>query len=258
MTDQVIVTLEKGVQILTINRPERKNALNAAMYHALADNIDRAETDPNIRVTLITGTGDAFTTGSDVGLFAATNAAPPSEPDPHNPFPPSLMAAKKPVVAAVNGFAVGLGVTMLLHCDLVYAAKSATFQMPFVKLGLLPEFGSTVMLPRLVGLQKATELLFLSKRFTAEEAKEMGLVAEVFSDSELASEALTRAQAIAALAPNAVKITKALLRDADRQAVKAQVEAEDALFFPQLRSSEATEAISAFFEKRPADYSKVS
>lgn len=162
------------------------------------------------------------------------------------------MAANKPVVAAVNGFAVGLGVTMLLHCDLVYAAKSATFQMPFVKLGLVPEFGSTVLLPRLVGLQKATELLLLGKRFTADQAETMGLVAGVFPDNELLGEAL------ATLAPNAVKITRALLRDADRPFVAAQVEAEDAQFFPQLLSAEAKEALSAFFEKRPADYSKVA
>ncbi|HEX7886460.1 MAG TPA: enoyl-CoA hydratase [Phenylobacterium sp.] len=258
MTEQVIVTLEKGVQVLTLNRPDKKNALNGEMYHALADGLDRAERDPNIRVTLITGTGGSFTSGTDVGIFAEANSTPLDPAEPGNPFPPRLMTVEKPVVAAVNGLAVGIGVTMLLHCDLVYAAKSATFQTPFVKLGLVPELGSSLLLPRLVGLQKATELFLMAKKITAEQAQAMGLVAEVFPDDELLGEALARAQALAAMPPNAVKVTKALLKDPDRQFVAAQVDAEDAHFFPRLRSAEAKEAFSAFFEKRPADFSKVS
>lgn len=258
MTEQVLVTMDRGVQILTLNRPEKKNALNAAMYRVLTERIAQAEHDPSIRVTLITGAGGAFTSGSDVGHFAETNAAPADSAEPVNPFPPGLMAAKKPVVAAVNGVAVGIGVTMLLHCDLVYAAKSATFQLPFLKLGLVPELGSTLLLSRLIGQQKANELFLLGNRISAEKAEAIGLVADVFPDETLVEEALARAHALAAMPPNAVKVTKGLLREPDRQGLAVQVEAEDAHFLAQLRSAEAKEAFTAFFEKRPADFSKFS
>ncbi|HEX7884703.1 MAG TPA: enoyl-CoA hydratase-related protein, partial [Phenylobacterium sp.] len=199
MTEQVLVTFEKGVQVLTLNRPDKKNALTPEMYGALADGIERAESDPSIRVTLITATGDAFTAGADMGGFAKESSTPIDDAPTEKPqvarFVEGLRAAEKPVMAAVNGLAVGIGVTMLLHCDLVYAAKSATFQMPFVKLGLLPEVGSTLLLPRLIGLQKATELFLMSKKITAEQAEALGLVAEVFPDNALPGEALARAQA---------------------------------------------------------------
>lgn len=258
MTEQILVTVDKGVQILTLNRADKKNALNAEMYQALADALDRAERDPAIRVTLITGTGGAFTSGTDVSIFAAANAAPLDPAEPGNPFVPRIMAAEKPVVAAVNGIAVGIGVTMLLHCDLVYAAKSATFQTPFVKLGLVPELGSSLLLPRLIGLQKAADLFLLGKKIDASQAEALGLVAEVFADDALAAEALARAQALAAQPPNAVRLVKALMRAPDREGLAAQIAAEDSHFFPQMRSAEAKEAFTAFFEKRPADFSKLS
>lgn len=258
MTEQVLVTLEKGVQVLTLNRAEKKNALNAEMYWALADGLDRAERDPAIRVTLITGTGGSFTSGTDVSIFAAANSAAADEEQPANPFVPRLMVAEKPVIAAVNGLAVGIGVTMLLHCDLAYAAASATFQTPFVNLGLVPELGSSFLLPRLVGMQKASELFLTGKKINAAQAEAMGLVADVFPDDKLYSEALARAQALAAKAPNAVRITRALMKGQDREPIKAQVEAEDSSFFSQMRSAEAKEAFTAFFEKRPADFSKIS
>jgi enoyl-CoA hydratase/carnithine racemase len=165
---------------------------------------------------------------------------------------------EKPVIAAVNGLAVGIGVTMLLHCDLVYAAASATFQMPFVKLGLVPEAGSSLLLPRLVGLQKAADLFLTSKRIDAQTAEALGLVAEVFPDNAFPAEALARAQALAAQPPNAVKIVKALLRSKDRDQVAAQAESENIHFTAQLRTAEVKEAVSAFLEKRPADFSKVA
>jgi enoyl-CoA hydratase/carnithine racemase len=258
MSEQVRVTFDSGVQVLTLNRPEKKNALNAGMYHALAGGLDKAESDPSVRVTLITGTGGAFTAGTDISIFADANATPADAAEPANPFIPSLLAARKPVVAAVNGLAVGIGVTMLLHCDIVYASQSATFQAPFVRLGLVPELGSSFLLPRLIGLQKAAEFFLLAKRIDAVQARSLGLVAEVFSDDELPNEALARARALAGQPPNAVRITKALLRDPDRRSLLAQIEAEDAHFSPQLRSAEAKEAFSAFLEKRPPDFSKVA
>jgi enoyl-CoA hydratase/carnithine racemase len=261
MTEHVIVTLEKGVQVLTLNRADKKNALTPEMYGALADGIERAERDPNIRVTLITATGDAFTAGNDLGDFAKAGATPVNDKPAEKPhvtrFLENIAAAEKPLIAAVNGLAVGVGVTMLLHCDLVYAGASATFQMPFVNLGLVPEAGSTLLLPRMIGMQKASELMLTGKKIGAEKAEALGIVAEIFPDNALPGEALARAQALASKAPNAVRITKALLKGKDREIVAAQAQAEGKHFAAQLRSAEVKEAISAFFEKRPADFSKV-
>ncbi|HEX7759657.1 MAG TPA: enoyl-CoA hydratase [Caulobacteraceae bacterium] len=262
MTEHVLVTLEKGVQILTLNRPDKKNALTAEMYGALADGLERAERDPAIRVTLITATSDAFTAGNDMGDFAKAGSTPvddaPAEKSDVARFVENLREVEKPVIAAVNGLAVGIGVTMLLHCDLVYAGASATFQMPFVKLGLVPEAGSSLLLPRLIGLQKAADLFLTNKKINAQTAEALGLVAEVFADNALAAEALARAQALAAQPPNAVKIVKALLRSGDRAQVAAQTDAEAVHFAAQLRTAEVKEAVGAFLEKRPADFSKVA
>ncbi len=262
MTDHVLTAVDKGVLTLTLNRPDKKNALTAAMYGALADGIERAESDPSIRVTLFRANGDAFTAGNDLTDFAAAGAAPvaaPSNEKPHvTRFLENLASAEKPLVAAVNGLAVGVGVTMLLHCDLVYAGAAATFQMPFVNLGLVPEAGSTLLMPRLIGLQKAADLFLTGRKIGAEKAEALGLVAEVFADATLQADALARAEALAAKAPNAVRITKALLKGDDRALVLAQQKKEGAQFATQLRSAEVKEAIAAFFEKRPPDFSKLS
>lgn len=261
MTDHVIVTFEDGVQTLTLNRPDKKNALTPEMYAALADGIERAETDPQIRVTLFQANGDAFTAGNDLGDFAKAGTAPVTQSNEKTPvarFLENLATAEKPLIASVNGLAVGVGVTMLLHCDLVYAGASSTYQMPFVNLGLVPEAGSTLLLPRLVGLQKAADLFLTGKKISAEKAEAMGIVAEVFADADLRTEALARAKTLASKAPNAVKITKALLKGDDRKAVLDQQRKEGEHFGTQLRSAEVKEAISAFFEKRPADFSKLS
>ncbi|MBO6634630.1 enoyl-CoA hydratase [Parvibaculum sp.] len=260
MTDHVLVTVEDGVQIVTINRPDKKNALTAEMYKVLADAIEIADADPKIRVTYYTGTGGSFTAGNDLGDFAKAGATPVDEKPAEKPhvtrFLENLAEAKKPVVAAVNGLAVGVGVTMLLHCDLVYAGTSATFQMPFVNLGLVPEAGSTFLLQRQIGIQKAADLFLTGKKIDAAKAEAIGLVADVFPDNELPVEALQRAKALAAKAPNAVRATKALLKDNDRPRVGEAREAEGRVFASQLRSDEVKEAISAFFEKRTPDFSK--
>jgi enoyl-CoA hydratase/carnithine racemase len=261
MTEHVLVTLEGGVQTLTLNRPDKKNALTSEMYGALADGIERADRDPAIRVTLITATGDAFTAGNDLGDFAKAGSTPAEDAPKTKPnvtrFLEALAEAEKPLVAAVNGLAVGVGVTMLLHCDLVYAGANATFQMPFVNLGLVPEAGSTYLLPRLIGMQKAADLFLTGKKIGAEKAEAMGLVADVFPDNALSEEALQRARALAAKAPNAVRITKALLKAKDRPLVAEAREQEGRHFAAQLRSAEVKEAISAFFEKRAPDFSKL-
>ncbi len=263
MTDHVITAADKGVLTLTLNRPEKKNALTDGMYKALADGIERAERDPAIRVVLFRANGDAFTAGNDLADFAAAGNAPANASDGGlqsnvTRFLQNLATAEKPLIAAVNGLAVGVGVTMLLHCDLAYAGESATFQMPFVNLGLIPEAGSTLLLPRLVGLQKAADLFLTGKKIGAAKAEAIGIVADVFPDAELQAEALARAETLAAKAPTAVRLTKALLKSDDRAAVLAQQKKEGAHFAAQLRSAEVKEAISAFFEKRAPDFSKLS
>jgi enoyl-CoA hydratase/carnithine racemase len=263
MTEHVITAVDKGVLTLTLNRPDKKNALTDAMYKALADGIEQAERDPAIRVTLFRANGDAFTAGNDLADFAAAGNAPASGTETGlqrnvTRFLENLATAEKPLIAAVNGLAVGVGVTMLLHCDLAYAGESATFQMPFVNLGLIPEAGSTLLLPRLVGLQKAADLFLTGKKIGAAKAEAIGIVADVFADDALQAEALLRAQTLAARAPTAVKLTKALLKGDDRAAVLAQQKKEGAHFAAQLRSAEVKEAIAAFFEKRAPDFSKLS
>ena len=262
MTEHVITAVEKGVLTLTLNRPDKKNALTAPMYGALADGIERADSDPSIRVTLIRARGDAFTAGNDLADFAAAGATPVEPRTNEKPhvtrFLENLARAEKPLIACVNGIAVGVGVTMLLHCDLVYAGEAASFQTPFVNLGLVPEAGSSLLLPRLVGMQKAADLFLTGRKIGAAKAEAMGLVAEVFADNALQAEAFARAEAIAAKAPGAVRATKALLKAHDREAILARQKQEGAVFAAQLRSAEVKEAISAFFEKRAPDFSKVS
>jgi len=260
MTELVTVTVEDGVQIVTMNRPDKKNALTADMYKVLADAIEVADATPGIRVTLYTGSGGSFTAGNDLGDFAKAGATPvdqqPKEKAHVTRFLENLAEAKKPVIAAINGLAVGVGVTMLLHCDLVYAGTSATFQMPFVNLGLVPEAGSSFLLQRQIGIQKAADLFLTGKKIGAEKAEAIGLVADVFPDNALPGEALAAAKALAAKAPNAVRATKALLKDNDRPRVAEARETEARIFGAQLRSDEVKEAISAFFEKRAPDFSK--
>lgn len=259
MTEHVLRAIDKGVMTVTLNRADKKNALTEAMYAALGDALEAAAKDASVKVVLFTGSGDSFTAGNDLGDFATAGSKPvdPNEGErPVGRFLRLIATAEKPLIAAVNGLAVGVGVTMLLHCDLVYAGQSATFQTPFVNLGLVPEAGSTLLMPSLVGNQKAAELFLLGKKIDAEKAERIGLVADVLPDAELLSHATAIAQELAAKAPTAVKLTKQLLRGASRPDVAKRMAEEGAHFANQLRSAEVKEAISAFFEKRTPDFSK--
>ena len=251
----VTTTLEAGVLSIVMNRPEKKNALTHAMYAAMADALERAERDAAIRVSLITGSGDAFTAGNDLGDFMS---APPQGGDaPVFRFLRAISSARKPVVAAVNGLAVGVGTTMLLHCDLVYAARSATFTAPFVNLALVPEAASSLLLPQRIGHAKAAELFLLGAKLDAAQAEAAGLVAAVFDDATLLTEATTRAKALAAKAPNAVRMTKELMKR-QPEPVDARMAEEARHFGAQLASPEVREAITAFMQKRAPDFSKTS
>ncbi len=248
-----------GVRTVIMARPEKKNAITREMYAAMADAIAGAQADPGVRVVLISGEGAAFTAGNDLVDFMER---PPGETEaettPVVRFLLAILEAEKPLAAAVNGPAVGIGVTMLLHCDLVYAAESATFRTPFTDLGLVPEAGSSLLLPARVGRARASEMFLLGRMLSAREALDYGLVAQVFPDDALAAEARSRCAALARKAPASVRATKRLMRG-DVEAVRTRMaEEERRIFSERLASEEFREAAEAFFEKRAPDFSRFS
>ncbi|MCC7052082.1 MAG: enoyl-CoA hydratase/isomerase family protein [Gemmatimonadaceae bacterium] len=244
------IQLERSGMVLTIRmaRPEKKNALTVDMYRAMTAALHDAATSDETRVVVITGTGDAFTSGNDLRDFAT---APPMDADsPVLQFLAAISTFAKPVVAAVNGVAVGIGTTMLLHCDLIVADPAARFALPFINLGLVPEAASSLILPRMLGHPRAAELLLLGEAFDAETAARYGIVNTVCEPGEAEWHAMGWAEALAAKAPAALRLSKALLKREDGViADRIAVEARD--FAAQLRGPEFREAVSAFMEKRP-------
>lgn len=254
MTENVVVESRGAVLHVRLHRPEKKNALTQEMYSALAAALRSADADPAVRVVLLSAEGDAFTAGNDLGDFL--QRPPTDESSPVLQFLAALIDGTKPVIAVVQGLAVGVGTTLLLHCDLVYAGRGARFQLPFVALGLVPEAGSSLLLPQRIGPARAAELLLLGDAFDAEQALAMGLVSAVFPDEELAERAEERARRLAAQPPEAVRLTKSLIRRADRAALPDHLREESALFLERLRSPEAREALQAFLERRAPDFSR--
>ena len=252
--EQVVSERVGGVLRIEINRPEKKNALTAAMYQAMADAIKAAEADAQVRVILIHGKSDLFTAGNDLQDFLDN---PPRDDDrPVFQFLYGISQAQKPIVAAVAGVAVGIGTTMLLHCDLVYAAPNARLQLPFVNLGLVPEAASSLLLPALVGYQRAAALLLLGEPFGALEAKEMGLVTQVVAEDELLATAMAQAVKLAQKPAASVRLTKQLMKQGQAEATAQRIKLESDHFGQRLNSPEAKEAFSAFLEKRKPDFSK--
>lgn len=249
------VIVERAGQVLevTLNRPEKKNALTRAMYQAVEDAFATADADPTIRVVLLTGAGDTFTSGNDLKDFqarAGTGGALQA-----SPFLAALSSLTKPLVAAVNGAAIGVGTTILAHCDLVVAARSARFVMPFTSLGLVPEAASSLLFPRLLGHQRASALLLLGEPMDAATALAWGFVNQVVPDAELLGVARGLAGRLAALPPQAVQMTRNLIKHG-RTDVPGRIEQELALFHERVASPEAAEAFQAFFEKRKPDFSR--
>ena len=247
--------VDQGVATLTFDRPEKKNAIDAAMYEALVAHLKTAADDRAVRAVLLTGAGNVFTAGNDLKDFSDPRFIQPDSPVLTFMF--TLADFEKPVIAAVNGLAVGIGVTMLLHCDLVYVADNASFSMPFVQLGLVPEFGSTLLLPAVAGRQRAAEKLLLGKPFLAAEAVVMGIANAVLPAAELQAHARTVARSFNALPPGAVADTKRLLRQALGPAVRETMLREASHFGPRLAGGEAREAIAAIREKRAPDFSRL-
>ena len=252
--NHILTETKDRVLRIEIARPEKKNALTAAMYQALADALAAADGDPAIRVALIHGARDCFTAGNDLKDFL--ERPPHSEASPVSRFLRGIAVFGKPLLAAVNGPAVGIGTTLLLHCDLVYAAPGARFQLPFVPLGLVPEAGSSFLLPYIAGYQRAAELLLFGQPFGAEKALAAGFVTEIVAEGELLQRARAAALAVAALPPAAVRATKALMRGRFRKRVTEAMDEEGKVFSERLSSPEAREAMTAFFEKRKPDFSR--
>ena len=250
------VTTEEadGVLLIRFNRPEKMNALNLAMYCALVEALQYAEQEPTIRVTLLTGTEGCFTSGNDLADFL--NNPPQGEESPVMQFLVAISQARKPIIAAVDGMAVGVGVTMLLHCDLVLAGEGTIFQMPFVSLGLCPEAGSTLLLPRMMGHQRAAELLLLGEPFGAAAAREAGIVNRVVQTEELHRTAMAKARQLAAQPAAAVRCAKELLKREYAATLRETIEAEARIFVARLGSPEAAEALQAFMEHRKPDFSR--
>jgi enoyl-CoA hydratase/carnithine racemase len=247
MSDHVLVDQAGGVLTLTLNRPEKKNALTAEMYAALGRAIDNAADDRAVRCILLQANGDSFTAGNDLSDFAAF-AAGDRDRATGNPLLAALARASTPIVAAVHGRAVGVGTTMLLHCDLVFVAEDALLTTPFVNLALVPEAASSLLLPARIGHARAFSMFVLGEPVDARTAVEWGIANAVVSSAELRARARTAAEAIAARPPAAVAITKRLMRDA--AAIQAQIAEESRHFAAQLESDEAREAFAAFERKR--------
>jgi enoyl-CoA hydratase/carnithine racemase len=243
-----------GVATIEIARPEKKNALTVEMYQAMADALDAAREDPKVRAVLITGQPGIFTSGNDLQDFM--NRPRQGMDSPVFRFMRALLDCDKPVVAAVTGAAIGIGTTMLLHCDFVYVADDARLAMPFVSLGLVPEFASSFVVPALMGQRRAAEKLLLGDPFTAETAVECGIANAVLPAGEVAAHARRVAERFLALPPGAVREAKRLMRAPVRDAVLATVRSEGESFGERLTSPEAKEAFQAFFEKRRPDFSK--
>jgi enoyl-CoA hydratase/carnithine racemase len=250
----IITTHSDGILQVQLNRPAQKNAMTSGMYTSLADILDEADKDDAIRAVLWYGAGDVFCAGNDIVDFLKN----PPGPDafPQGRLMDALVAFDKPIVAAVQGAAIGGGTTMLTHCDFVYAGESAKFQMPFINLALVPEFGSSFSIPARVGHLRAAELVLLGESFTAIRAAELGLITRVVPDGDLLATATATAQKLAAKPSGALLASKWLMKQASIGEVKAAMKSENQEFFERVRSAEAKEALAAFLEKRPPNFMK--
>ncbi|HXY36797.1 MAG TPA: enoyl-CoA hydratase [Planctomycetaceae bacterium] len=254
MNEQIAYQSADGVAQIRIERPEKKNALTPALYTGLVDAFKRAESDKAVRVLLLCGSETCFTAGNDLQDFK--NAPPSDDSSPTVRFIKQLPVTRKPIVAAVAGPAVGIGTTMLLHCDLVYADPNARFQLPFVNLGLCPEAASSYLLPLIVGYPRAAELLLLGDPFSAAQALEMGLVNGITPAGEVIATAALKARQLAERPAASLVLSKSLLKRAHARLVEETINEELARFGERLRSPEAAEAFQAFFERRKPDFSK--
>lgn len=251
MTD-IDITQRDHLCIITLNRPSRLNAITHAMYDALREALQTAREDGAVRVVVIKGSEGNFSAGNDMADFL--NNPPTGKDSPVGRFLDELATFPKPIVAAVEGVAIGVGTTLLLHCDLVYVAASAKLKLPFVSLGVCPEAGSGLILPALMGHQRAAEILLLGDTVSGEKAVEVGLANSL--EEDCVAKALAQAERLAAQPPSALRLTKQLMKAGHLPAIQAQLATEGEHFFKRLASEEAKEALNAFAEKRQPDFSR--
>jgi enoyl-CoA hydratase/carnithine racemase len=250
-----ILTVQSGsILRVQLNRPARRNAMTSAMYVTLAGIFDKAANDENTRVVLWHGAGDSFCAGNDIEDFLKNPPGPGESPQAR--LMEALVNFDKPLVAAVQGAAIGGGTTMLTHCDFIYAGESAKFQMPFINLAVVPEFGSSCSVPSRIGHLRAAELLLLGTSFDGRRAAELGLVTDVVSDKDVLARATETAQKLAAKPAAALQASKRLMKQPFREQIKAAMKAENEEFSTQVRSEDAKEAFAAFLEKRKPDFTR--
>jgi enoyl-CoA hydratase/carnithine racemase len=252
MTMEILVERADGILTIALNRPEKKNAITPAMYQTMADALVSAQGDKSVRAVLIRGSAGIFSAGNDLEDFL--KAPPAGENSPVFQFLRAISTAEKPLVASVAGPAVGIGTTLLIHCDLVYAADTASFSLPFTQLGLCPEAASSLLLPRIAGYQAAAEKLLLGEAFDAREAHRIGLVNRVLPAAEVDAFARSQALKLAALPAASLRVTKSLMKRAAQHEMQTQMAEEAVHFAKMLLAPEAREAFTAFFEKRKPNF----
>lgn len=253
MTASIKPDLHQHILTLTISNPSKKNAITYEMYTQLSQQLDQAADNDEIRVVILTGEGQAFSSGNDVNAFQHRDQFT-TEPTPSILFLKSLATFPKPIIAKVNGVAIGIGSTMLLHCDLVYASEHSVFQFPFVNLGLVPEAGSSYLLPRLLGCAHAAEIILLAEKFSAQQAKQYGLVNAIYNETELERHVQDTALKLAAKPSQALQQSKKLLRDIPMDHLLHRIDHESVIFSHCLQGEEFKEALNAFQEKRKPNF----
>lgn len=251
----ILTHTDAGVMTITFNRLDKKNSITSSMYAAMADAVAQAAVDPAVRVVVFQGHESIFSAGNDIGDFL--NQPPTTQESPVFRFLRGIATFEKPLLAAVAGPAVGIGTTMLFHCDLVYAGDNAAFSMPFVNLGLCPEAASSLLAPRMFGYHRAAEALLMGEPFFAEAAQEVGLVNRVVPPTEVNGYAQAQARKLAAKPLTSLIATKRLMKGGDQQAVLQKMDEEGQSFGRMLREPAAKEAFGAFMEKRKPDFSKL-
>jgi enoyl-CoA hydratase/carnithine racemase len=251
---EIVTELSESILFVRLNRPAKRNAMTSSMYATLADVFSNAAKDDQTRVVLWSGVGDSFCAGNDIEDFVKNPPGP--EDSPQSRLMNALVDFDKPIVAAVQGYAIGGGTTMLTHCDFVYAGESARFRMPFIDLAVLPEFGSSHSVPAMIGQIRAAELILLGSPFDARRAAELGFVTQVVSDRDLLATATETAKKLAAKPTGALQASKRLMKSAVRGQLKVAMKLENKEFSVQVRSDEAREAFAAFLEKRPPNFDK--
>lgn len=253
MPGHIIVTQEDATRVITLRRPQKKNAITHAMYRDMSDAIDTAQNDPDIRCMILTGGSGVFTAGNDIADFLTVSEKPGGDHEPSDAvkFLYSLTHNAKPIIAAVDGVAIGIGTTMLFHCDYVLASSTATFSTPFIQLGLVPEGASSLLMPRMMGHQRAFAALVMGRSITAEDARIAGFVNAVVAPGHTEAEARKVAREIAALPAEAVAIARKLVRTPPEDVVR-RIDLEAHLFKERMQSAEAVAAFQNFVSRRPA------